>query len=488
MFAGNPTFIGLVVAYFALLVAISIWSGFKTKGLADYLTAGGSIGAVVGGASLAATQMSAGTFVGTIGIHYLTGASFGFAVLGLWSGWIVMALFVAAKFSRFGGKTVPEYVRIRYNSPLASKIAAVLILIAYVVYLTAQYQAGGAIFHTLFGLPFIDGVLITIGVTLLFVIIGGMRATAYTDFLDAAIMVGCFVAAIPVVLLHQSTGQIGDMLHSIDPTLTGWSYGPKDIIGFALAFGLAQATAPYELARLYTMRNIRTVRLAIGWSFLFQAIVFLSVAFLGMATRSLFPFLPSPDIASTVLAIDVLPPIVGGLLLIAVIGAVTSTVSGIMIVSASALTYDLLRDTIQMSDRTRLWFTRLAVLVLGTIPVFLALRQFALVQFVVLLQASLMASFFFATVVVGINWRRATASGAIASMLVGFGVALGWFFGGQPYGVDPVVPGVACSVGTFLLVSWFTRRPPDEAIRTFIPEAVQAPVQPAGTSAGEADR
>jgi len=484
MGSAGGVIVGLTVAYFVLLVAISVWSGMKTKGMNDYLTAGGSIGPVVGGASLAATQLSAGTFVGTIGIHYMTGAGFGAAVAGLWTGWIVMLVFVAAKFARFGGKTVPEYVRMRYDSPAAGRIAAILILIAYVVYLTAQYQAGGTIFHTLLGMPTLYGVLITIGVTLLFVVIGGMRATAYTDMFNALLMAGCVIAAVPVVLMHMSTGEIGGLLGGVAPEITGVFYGPKDLIGFALAFGLAQATAPYELARLYTMRSVRTVRMAIGWSFVFQVLVFLPIAFLGMSMRSLFPYLPDPDIASTVLATDVLPPVVAGLLLIGVIGAITSTVSGIMIVSASALTHDLLQDVLKVSDRTQLWLTRAAVVVLGTIPVFLALREFALVQFVVLLQASLMASFFFATVVVGINWRRATAAGAISSMLVGFGVALGWFLAGQPFGVDPVLPGVACSVIAFVWVSRLTRAPAEPALARFFPEPAPRPAAvPAGKSA-----
>lgn len=118
----TTTFTVIVIGYLVLLVIISVWSGRKTTTLRDYLTASGSIGSVVGGASLAATQMSAGTFVGTLGIHYLTGASFGWIVLGLWSGWIVQVLFVAPKFAAFKGKTVPDFVRARYNSKLASAV------------------------------------------------------------------------------------------------------------------------------------------------------------------------------------------------------------------------------------------------------------------------------------------------------------------------------------------------------------------------------
>lgn len=467
--AADPVFLALVCGYLLLLIAISAWSGARTRGLRDYLTAGGSIGPVVGGASLAATQLSAGTFVGTIGIHYLTGASFGWVVAGLWIGWLVQALFVAPKFAAFGGSTVPEYLRARYGSRVASRIAAVLILVAYTVYLTAQYQAGGAIFESLLGVPYLYGVLITIGVTLLFVILGGMRATAYTDLTDALLMAGCFVAAVPFVLVHLGTERIGHVLRSVDPVLLGMFYEPRQLLGMGLAFCLAAATAPYELARLYTMRDIRTVRLAIGWSFLFQAIVFVSVAFLGMATRAVFPYLDTPDAASTLLAADVLPPVAGGLLIIAVLGAITSTVSGIMIVSAAALTHDLLADVVRVSDRTQLRLTRVAVLVLGCVPVLLALREFALVQFVVLLQAALVASFFFAVVVIGLNWRGATAAGAIWSMCLGFATALGWFLAGQPLGLDPSVPGVLASTIAFLVVSRFSAPPPADAVARFFP-------------------
>ncbi|MQA96450.1 MAG: hypothetical protein GEV11_18035 [Streptosporangiales bacterium] len=56
--------------------------------------------------------------------------------------------------------------------------------------------------------------LITIGVTLLFVILGGMRATVYTDLADALLMAGCFVAAVPFVLTHLGADRIGHVLRA----------------------------------------------------------------------------------------------------------------------------------------------------------------------------------------------------------------------------------------------------------------------------------
>ena len=54
----------------------------------DFLVAGRSIGPIVGGATLAATQLSSGTVVGTVGYHYLTGVSFAWIWPGVWLGWL----------------------------------------------------------------------------------------------------------------------------------------------------------------------------------------------------------------------------------------------------------------------------------------------------------------------------------------------------------------------------------------------------------------
>ncbi len=77
----------VLVVYFALVLGIAVWSSFRTKTEDDFIAAGRSIGPFVGGAVLAATQMSAGTVVGTIGRHYLAGVSWWFIWFGVWSGW-----------------------------------------------------------------------------------------------------------------------------------------------------------------------------------------------------------------------------------------------------------------------------------------------------------------------------------------------------------------------------------------------------------------
>ena len=206
------------------------------------------------------------------------------------------------------------------------------------------------------------------------------------------------------------------------------------------------------------------MKLAIGVAFVFQAIIGISVAAGAMAVHTMYPFISNPDIASTVMSVDILPPVVGALFIVAILAAIMSTVAGIMIVSASAISHDfystMIRPSLRPGEATGQpgggAHTRI-------IPISLTLQEFDLVQFIVLLQASLTASFFFAAVVIGLNWRRGTAAGAITSMVGGFTAAVAWYFADNPFGSIPSSPASSsawcCSWGSASLRSRL-RRPP----------------------------
>lgn len=470
MFEISPEFYYVIIGYFIMVVAVGWWAGKNNKTSEDHLVAGRSIGALVGGAALAATQMSAGTFVGTMGVHYLTGASYIWFWPGLWAGWIVSAIWVAPKFQKFKGVTVPEYVEKRYNSKIGKVIAAVLIIIAYSVYLIAQYVAGGIVMQTIFGIPMVWGAFITIAITMVYTLKGGMKATAYSDFVQALIMAGCFLAAIPL-LFTQAGGFdfVGNFLTDLDSSITGWHYGWKDLIGFGAAFGFSMAIAPYELARMYTLKDTKTVRLAIGFSFVFQVIVALSVTLGGLGMRSLFPVLQTGDSASSIMAINVLPPIVGALLMVAILASIMSTVSGVMIVSSSGVSHDIF-GVIKpnATDQEKMRLNRIAVIILAFVPLAFAINPFDMVQFIVMAQASLVASFFFAIVLFGLNWKRASTAGALTAMIGGVITVLLWLFVlDKPFGVNEVIPGVIVSSILLVVVSYFTKPVPKENLDLF---------------------
>ncbi len=470
----GATFYAVLGIYAAALVGISAWSWFQTHTEADFLAAGRSIGPVVGGAVLAATQISAGTFVGTAGRHYLTGVSWALVWFGVWAGWVVSALWVAPKLRRFGALTVPDYVSVRFGSRAAGALAGILIVVSYTIYLVAQFQAGGEIALAVFGIQPLTAMLLIVASTALYTLLGGVRSSSYIEFLQTLIMVGALIVAVPVLLYHAG-GLAAPLrfLHSLDSRLTGWYYGPKDLFAFAIAFGLSIAAAPYELTRFYSMRDEKTVRRAIAICIAFQAVIGACILSIGLLTRVLFPNLASQDQATAIMAFEVLPPLVGSLLLVAMLSAIMSTVNSILLVTGAGVAHDLYGKFVrpEASEAHLVRVNRIAIVVLAVLPVYFALQKLGDVQAIVVEQSKFIASFFFVPVVVGLNWRRGTGAGAIAAMIGGFLACLVWEFTGQAsfgkLGIDAVEVGVVTSLALFLIVSRLTPPAPREALRIF---------------------
>jgi SSS family transporter len=453
-----PTPLALVlVAYFAAVIALAIVGYRRTRTSADFIVAGRSLGALVGGATLAATQISAGTFVGTVGLHYLAGVCFIWVWPGAWLGWLVSAVFVAPRLRAAGVLTIPEYCERRFASRSVRALAALLIVVAYTIFLVAQYKASGIIVSTVLGWPAWTGIALVLVSTVVYSLAGGLHGGARIDLLQTMVMVVGLMAAVPYLLGHLGgVAALGRALAAIDPRLTGWFYGWRELLAFGAAFGLSLAATPLEATRFMAMRDAATARYAIGVAYIFQAIIGCTIMIVGLSMRALFPTLPSPDLASSVMAAHVLSPIAGSLLLVAAFSAIMSTVNAILLVGAASVAHDLYGRFLKpdASETARLTANRLAVLALALAPAWFAIREVTLVQFIVLAQANLIASAFFAPLVLGLNWRRGGKAAALASMLGGSIACLVWTLARpRPLGIDPIFAGVGISLLAFVVVA-----------------------------------
>jgi len=265
----------------------------------------------------------------------------------------------------------------------------------------------------------------------------------------------------------QHRGDADRHRSAIDRNWFGW----RQLIAISMAIGLGLAAAPYEISAIYSIQSKRATRMAIGYSFFFQACIGVGVLLFGLSMRVAMPQLPTPDLATPVLGMSILPPWIGLLVLLAAVVTFTRTGGAILLTVASAVSHDIYVELIKptASERARVLASRLAVVTFSAIPVALALRQFDLVNFIVIWAAKLMVSFLFIPVVVGLNWRRATRGGAIASMLGGMITCLVWSRLGSPYflGLDPAEAGVVVSAALMFTVSRTTSPASPATLRQF---------------------
>jgi SSS family transporter len=465
----------VVVALYVVVVALIGIAGYRrSTDEAGFLVAGRSLGPIIGGATLMANQVSAGTTIGVVGFHYFSGFSYAWTWPLTWIGWLVAAFFVAPKMRDMAGITLPDYFAVRFESRSARGVSAFLILVAYSGLLSAQFQAGGLLFNLVSGISYNKAVCLVAVITIAYTALGGMYSNAYVGMLKAVLLIGCYVAAVPF-LLHNVGGlhSLGFALHSINPRLTGFWFSPRQLIDIGLTLGLGIASAPYEISAIYSLQSRRTTRLAIGFSFLFQGFIALGVLLFGLEMRKMVPFLPNPDLATPMLGTSILPVWLGMLVLLAVVVTFTRTGGAILLTVASAMSHDVYVKFLRpaANEREKLMASRLAVLIFGAIPVLIAFQHLDLVNFVVIFSTRLIACCFFAAVVIGLNWKRGTRSGALSSMLGGTMAYIVWSLVAKPYflGLDPAEAGLLISTLLFFSVSLVTRPVADQSLNIFFP-------------------
>lgn len=459
--------------YFALVFGIGWYSLRATEDETDYWIAGGELGWAVGGATLAATHTSAGTFIGSVGAVYTFGWSWSWLVISIPLAYWFVATSLAPRFTRVQELTLPAFIGARYYSKTARAIAAAIALIAIVVFIQAQIVAGGLVGNIVFGIPRTEGMVLFTVILIAYTVIGGMVAVVYTDFLQMVIMVVGAVVALPLILVHtDGFATLFEYVALVEPRTFDWGSLPGTLMfTMGMAFFLGSVATPEKLIRLYAMKDMATIRRGILFTIVLVVLLNMLVKLAALGGMVLFPSLPTGDLAMPVIARAVLPVFIGTLLLAAITSAMMSTVDSLLIVAGSALSEDIYVSLFadDAPPKTRLVVARLGIFVVGSVPLILVLSgvgEGELVQIIVLLFTALMASSFFVPVVGGIYWRRATKEGAIAAMLGGVTASATWkLFGAET--IDPVLPGFVTSAVVFFVVSLLTAPPPEDAVAPY---------------------
>jgi SSS family transporter len=460
------------LAYFVAVFAIGWYSLRATRSEADYWIAGGRLGWFAGGATMAATHTSAGTFVGTIGVMYTAGWSFGWVLLSIPLAYWFMVAVLAPRFTRQRELTLPAFMETRYYGRDIRGLSAVIILIATVVYIHAQIVAAGLIANIVFGIPTTWGMIGFTAILLVYTVVGGMIAVVWTDAFQLVVMSLGALFALPLALRQvDGFGGLLSLAESAHPLVFTWDTMPATLLfTMGLSFFLGGIATPEKLIRLYAMKDMHTIRRGVLFAIVMILLLNLTVFMLGLAAIALFPELPTGDLAMPMVATAVLPATLGAVMLAAITAAMMSTVDSLLIVAGSALSVDIYQQLVPgASPERKRWVDRIGILVVGTVPLLLLLTgvgEGELVQFIVLLFTALMAAAFVMPVVGGMLWRRATKQGAAAAMVGGVAATFAWEVLGSP-AIEPVLPGFIVSALLFVTVSLATNPPPPAALAPY---------------------
>ena len=106
----------ILILAITTVVTVGIFSGRNSNTADEFLLAGKSINKLQAGFSMAATDFGGSGLVAAIGYCYMVGMSGMWWNLAAAPAFLVIGLWLADKFNKMDGATLPEYLGQRYSS------------------------------------------------------------------------------------------------------------------------------------------------------------------------------------------------------------------------------------------------------------------------------------------------------------------------------------------------------------------------------------
>ncbi len=422
-----------LVVYNALLIGVGLWARNRNRDVQDFFLAGRGLGAWVAAISASASSSSAWTLLG------VSGAAYAWGLPALWifpstvGGFIINWTWIAPRLKVLAAKeqavTLSEVVapkQIGDMRKLILRCAALIIVFCFTFYIASQFEAAGKAFESVFGLSKQNSILIGAAIVLVYTILGGFWAVSVTDTIQGLLMSVAGVV-LPIASL-VAVGGFSGLSEGLDAVgNAGSPIGPGFAVGFffvmgLMGIGLNYPGQPHVVNRFMALRDDRALRqgriIAISWAVL----VFAGMLTLGLCARVLFADLGDSEQVLFKAATELLPAVIAGIMLAAVLSAIMSTADSQLLVASSAISYDWnLADRHAEAGLTGTRRTVFAVLVMATV---LALVWRADIFSRVLFAWSAAGSAFGPILIMRLLGRSVSAAATLAAMLTGFGLTV----------------------------------------------------------------
>ncbi|WP_019142017.1 sodium:solute symporter family protein [Noviherbaspirillum massiliense] len=437
----NYTLISFVVLYLLGTLALGMWAGTRIKNTSDFAVAGRSLPLIMVVTTTFATWFGAETVMGIPakfvqgGLNAIVEDPFGAGTC-----LILVGMFFAAKLYKQNLLTIGDFYRNRYGKGVEVFCSAAIIL-SYLGWVAAQITALGLVFSVLTNgvMSQTAGMIVGTLAVLIYVVVGGFLAVAWTDFIQMIVLVvGLSVIAFFAADLAGGADKVFAMAANADlwnflppPTFTDIAF----FIGAGLTMMLGSIPQQDVFQRVMSAKDAPTARTG---------------AIIGGASYILFAFVPMFIVASAVVVMGdsalaiakedyqrLLPtfimtkmPLVMQIFFFgALLSAIKSTSSATLLAPSTSFVENILKNMRpHMNDRQQLFAMRCTIVVFAALVLAyaIAMRGTSIYDLVsAAYQVTLVGAF--VPLVMGLYWRHATTQGAILSLAAGIGTWILFF-------------------------------------------------------------
>ena len=472
--------LSFILLYLIILIGIGFYKAGKIKTQSDFAVAGRSLTPWVLVGTMLATWMGTGSILGNAGKTYETGMAALILPLGSILGIIILTK-IAGKVRSLEKYTVPEILGDRFGSG-ARLLSVISLVIAYMVIVSYQYNAGGAVLQTVLtndqGISLITaktGTIIAAIFIIAYTMLAGLVSVAYTDVANGIIILLSFIVAIPIFLFEA--GGFSGMAESFasmgkDSHMNFWGvYSFLDIMNFCLPPFLLIMGDANMYQRFFASKSAEGAKSATKVLIGAVAAAELMIIFAAWVASSM---IPDAEVGKYVLIYashKFLPTFLGAIMMTTIVGIIISTADSFLLVPATTLMQDIYINYINpnVNEKKIVLLSRVLVLMLGIVAYIVSLGFAKSAGFFerALYAYTIYGAAITPSLVAALFWKGATKAGAISSILTGTIITLIWkessfirnIIPDNIYSnMDEVLPAISFSVLSLVIVSLLTKK------------------------------
>lgn len=464
-----------LIIFLIIIFCIGFWANkhvrLSNSFLQEYFLGGREMGGFLLAMTMMATYGSASSFIGGPGVSYNLGLGWVLlAMAQLPAGYFVLMI-LGKKFAiisrRYEAITLIDFLKKRYDSNVVVLLSALSIIIFLFASMTAQWVGGARLIESLTGLNYTVALLIFAVTVLVYVIIGGFRAVALTDAMQGSVMIiGTIILLIGTIIAGGGIENIMDSLVNENPQMlspfgSDGSLTPLYVSTFWILIGLGVIGLPQIAVRAMSYKDSKSLHRAILIGTIGIGTIMFGMHLIGVLARPVIPGIEIGDKVMPTLTLEVLPPLLAGIVLAAPMAAIMSTVNALLMLISSTIVKDLYLNFInpnasEKQIKTRsYWVTTM----IGLAVVFFALKPPEFLITLNLYAFGGLESAFLWSVVFGLYWKKANKYGAIASMITGLVLYIYIYLElNNIFGMHSVTIPVLVSCLVFVIVSLATKQ------------------------------
>lgn len=434
----NTTLLAFVLLYLVGTMGIGIYAGTRIKSTTDFAIAGRSLPLFMVITTTFATWFGAETVMGIPakfvegGLHAVIEDPFGASMC-----LVLVGAFFASRLYKMSLLTIGDFYRQRYGKGVEI-FCSIAIILSYLGWVAAQITALGLVFTVLSGgaIPPAVGMTIGTALVLIYVLIGGMLAVAWTDFVQMIVLVIglSFIA----YLAGEQAGGADKVLALAEQqnwfkilpeaTPSGWVW----FIAAAITMMLGSIPQQDVFQRVMSAKDSTTAKKGAiigGFSYLLFAFVpmfIVASALIIMPTETRELLANDPQKILPTLILSKMPLIAQIFFFGALVSAIKSTSSATLLAPSTSFVENILKNIHPgMSDKQILLSMRITLLIFTALVLTYAIvMQGTAIYDLVSAAYQIPLVGAFVPLTFGLYWKRATTQGAILSITLGIGTLL----------------------------------------------------------------